>query len=93
MRRISALAIFAGNVFTASLATSSSYFYAVTPLALDAGSTRRGRPLPRMIDWWSSWAVPPSSSSIFEPMAFLLDFLFWLALLLVPAALFFAQEW
>jgi hypothetical protein len=87
MRRISALVVVAGNVFMGALATALTYFYAVTPRTLDARSTRRGWPVAWMIDWWSSWTVPPSTGSIFDPRAFLFDLLFWLAVLLVPEAL------
>jgi hypothetical protein len=87
MRRSSALVVVAGNVFMGALATALTYFYAVTPRTLDAGSTGRGWPVAWMIDWWSSWTVPPSSGSIFDPRAFLFDLLFWLAVLLVPEAL------
>jgi hypothetical protein len=89
MKRIWASVAVAVNVFTASLVTSLSYFYAVTPSTLDAGSTRRGWPLAWMTDWWSSWTTPPSSGSIFDPAAFVLDFLFWLTLLLVPSSLYY----
>jgi hypothetical protein len=87
MRRISALVVVAGNVFMGALATALTYCYAVTPRTLDARSTRRGWPVAWMIDWWSSWTVPPSTGSIFDPRAFLFDLLFWLAVLLVPEAL------
>lgn len=92
MKRIWALVVVAVNVFTASLVTSLSYFYAVTPFTLDAGSTRRGWPLAWMTDWWSSWTTPPSSGSIFDPVAFVLDFLFWLTLLLVPSSLYYTVK-
>jgi hypothetical protein len=82
-----ALVIVALNAFVASLATFLSYFYAVAPITLDAGSTERGWPLAWVTEWWSSWTVPPSSGSVFDPIAFSLDFLFWLAVLLVPVFL------
>lgn len=82
-----ALVIGAVSVFIASLATFLSYFYAFAPFTLDAGSTERGWPLAWVTEWWSSWTMPPSSGSIFDPVAFSLDFLFWLAVLLVPVSL------
>jgi hypothetical protein len=69
--------------------TLVSYFYSTEPFIVDARILYRGWPLYWMTESWSYWSPPPYPHRIsFQPVNFLIDFVFYAIIFQIPMQLY-----
>jgi hypothetical protein len=69
--------------------TVASYFYYTEPFVVDARILYKGWPLHWLTESWSYWRPPPYPHRIsFQPVNFLIDFVFYAIIFQVPMQLY-----
>jgi hypothetical protein len=71
----------------AAVLASYNVYYS-EPSIVDALFAYRGWPFSWIFESWSFWSQPPRYSCLFQPLNFLIDFIFYAAIFQIPMLLY-----
>ena len=87
VRRSTIIVVLVCLVLSLAVTLTSYNFSYMKPDIVDAAFVYRGWPLCWMIESWSYWSPPPYPHTFdFQPVNFLLDFVFWAVVFSTPIA-------